>query len=95
MLQTEGIATTNVRPKTLRGWRIKLQIALQGPDLKSRAEIHLRLLCMPGGYTVSRQWALGPRESLPIRGPAKASGVYAEGTVWLLWLEVSAANPLC
>lgn len=50
---------------------------------------------MPGGYTVSRRWPLGPRESLPIRGPAKASGVDAEGTVWLLWLEVSAANPLC
>lgn len=58
---------------------------------------------MPGGYKVSQQWALGPGECLslkrdhrgthlPMRGPAKASGTDAEGTVWLPWLDMGAAN---
>ena len=48
-----------LRLKTLRRWKIRLQMASQGPDLKSRAEIPLRFLCMPGGYKASWQWALG------------------------------------
>ena len=46
-----------LRPKGLRGWKIKLQLMSQGPNLTRRAEIHLKFLCMPERYKVG--WQVG------------------------------------